>query len=222
MQLREARLQARSAEDVRIFIYVTIVFLPISFAASLFGMQRAPGNNLVEAFAKFAIITLIITLIILFNLKTMNRNMWSYIHAGLHRTSDTTSLSSWKFWKETRVQAEKRNIPSDEPLQLRRTSKWWYYLFLLIFVLVKLPPIRVLLAYDVCFPMTKKDPKQPTFLKKIIRVVLGLPFLSLIFYAILFLLYKLIDLLYQLSSSPAVDIGHLMNDTQASTKRSNN
>ncbi len=222
LQLREARLQARSAEDVRLFTYVTIIFLPISFSASLFSMQQAPGNNVVGTFAKVAIVALITTLIILFNLKTMSKNLWACINAGLHKTSYIMSSSSWKFWKETRedlVQAEKRTIQSDEPLQIRRTSKWWYGLFVLIFVLMELPAIRVLLAYDVCFPPNPQDPEQPTLLKKVTRVLLGLLFLPLFVfvYAILFLLRNLIDLLYQSSSLSGVNIRNDIQDTQAST-----
>ena len=199
MQLREARLQARSAEDVRLFTYVTIVFLPISFSSSLFSMSKAPDDSLVGTFAKVAVIALIITLVILFNLKTMSRNMWTYVNAGLHKISDTMSISSWKFWKDTHeelVQAEKRNIQSDEPLQIRKMSKWWYCLFFLAFVLSELPALRVQSAWDVVSPPTEEDPNQLGLFRKILVVILGLLFLPLFVfvYTILFILRNFIDL----------------------------
>ena len=199
MQLRETRLQARSAEDVRLFTYVTIVFLPISFSSSLFSMQNAPGGSIVEKFAKVAITALIITFVILFNLKTISRNTWSYFDSGIRKISHTMSISNWNFWKKTHedlVQAEKRNIQSHEPLQIRRMSKWWYCLFLLSFVLVELPETRVHMAYFVFFPPAKDDPKPPTLLKKIERVVLGLLFFPLFLpvYAVLSLLGKVTNI----------------------------
>ena len=199
MQLRETRLQARSAEDVRLFTYVTIVFLPISFSSSIFSMQNAPGGSIIGNFAKVAIIALIITLVILFNLKTISRNTWSYLDSASRKISHTMSISNWTFWKKTHedlVQAEKRNIQSHEPLQSRRMSKWWYCLFLLCFVLVELPETRVHMAYYVIFPPTKDAPKSPTLLKKIQRVVLGLLLFPLFVpvYAVLFLLGKVTNI----------------------------
>ena len=199
MQLRETRLQARSAEDVRLFTYVTIVFLPISFSSSLFSMQNAPGGSIVGNFAKVAFTALVITFVILFNLKTISRNTWSYFDAAIHKISLIMSISNWNFWKKTHedlVQAEERNIQSHEPLQIRRMSKWWYCLFLLSFVLVELPETRVHMAYCVFFPPAKDDPKPPTLHQKIQRVVLGLLFFPLFLpvYAVLFLLGKVTNL----------------------------
>ena len=199
MQLRETRLQARSAEDVRLFTYVTIVFLPISFSSSLFSMQNAPGGSIVGNFAKVAFTALVITFVILFNLKTISRNTWSYFDSAIHKVSQIMSISNWNFWKKTHedlVQAEERNIQSHEPLQTRRMSKWWYCLFLLSFVLVELPETRVRMAYYVFFPPPKDDPKPPTLLQKIQRVVLGVLFFPLFLpvYAVLFLLGKVTNL----------------------------
>lgn len=226
MQLREARLQARTAEDVRLFTYVTIIFLPISFSASLFSMQQAPGNNVVGTFAKVALVALVTTLVILFNAKTMSKNMWMCINTGLRKISYNMSVSSLNFWKDTReelAQAELRNFQSDEPFQVRRTSKWWYFFFLVVYVLLELPAIRILSAYDVCFPTTEQDPKPPTLSEKVIRVALGLLYLPLFVfvYAILFLLYNIIDLLYQLYLSPGVYMRNRIHGIQASTDSSN-
>ena len=199
MQLRETRLQARSAEDVRLFTYVTIVFLPISFSSSVFSMQNAPGGSIIENFAKVAITALIITFVILFNLKTLSRNTWSYLDSAIRKISHAMSISNWTFWKRTHedlVQAEKRNIQSHEPVQSRRISKWWYCLFVLAFVLVELPETRVHMAYYVLFPPTKDASTPPTLLKKFQRVVLGIVFFPIFLpvYAVLFLLGKVTNI----------------------------
>lgn len=215
MQLRETRLQARSAEDVRLFTYVTIVFLPISFAASLFSMQQTPYTSLVGDFVKVAVIALIITLIVLSNLKTVSRNVWASINLGLHSTSRFMGTSSWAFWKETHeelVQTEKRNIQADETLQSQKTSKWWYCLFLLTYILMELPASRVLLACDATFLSNAKDLPQPKLPRKILRVILGLLSLPIfiLVYTVIFLLQNLIDLLLQLFSLLKMDNGNFI------------
>ncbi len=48
MSLQTARTSSRSAEDVRLFTYVTIIFLPLSFSSSLFSMQGAPQGGVVS------------------------------------------------------------------------------------------------------------------------------------------------------------------------------
>ena len=215
MQLRETRLQARSAEDVRLFTYVTIVFLPISFSSSIFSMQNPPGGIIIGNFAKVAVTALVITFVILFNLKTISRNTWSYFDTAMRKISHAMSISNWTFWIKTHedlVQAEKRNIQSHEPLQSRRMSKWWYCLFLLSFVLVELPETRVHMAYNVIFPPTKDAPKPPTLLKKIQRVLIGLLFFPLFVpvYAVLFLLGKVTNINQTSLTGP-----HLTDEKQA-------
>ena len=63
-------------------------------------------------------------------------------------------------------------------------------------------PVRVLLAYDALFSPTDKDPKQPRFLKIILRVILGFIFLHLFVFSftIVSLLRNFIDLIRLLSS----------------------
>ena len=48
MGLQNARTSSQSAEDVRLFTYVTIIFLPLSFSSSLFSMQGAPPGGVIS------------------------------------------------------------------------------------------------------------------------------------------------------------------------------
>ncbi|KAL8907813.1 MAG: hypothetical protein Q9171_005701 [Xanthocarpia ochracea] len=48
MGLQNARTSSQSAEDVRLFTYVTIIFLPLSFSSSLFSMQGAPPSGVIS------------------------------------------------------------------------------------------------------------------------------------------------------------------------------
>ncbi len=70
LSLREARVSTQSSEDVRLFTYVTIIFLPLSFSSSLFSMQGLPGSSLVSTFVILTICALFITFLVLVNLKT--------------------------------------------------------------------------------------------------------------------------------------------------------
>ncbi|KAL0262343.1 hypothetical protein SLS55_003789 [Diplodia seriata] len=54
-------LNLRSAEDVRLFTYVTATFLPISFATSIFSMGGSPGGALLGKMICVATVALLLT-----------------------------------------------------------------------------------------------------------------------------------------------------------------
>ncbi|KAK7545268.1 hypothetical protein IWX46DRAFT_113418 [Phyllosticta citricarpa] len=59
----------RSAEDVRVFTSVTVIFLPLGFAAAIFSMNGIPERSLTTIMAKTAVTALFITLFILICVK---------------------------------------------------------------------------------------------------------------------------------------------------------
>ncbi|RYP30569.1 hypothetical protein DL767_006159 [Monosporascus sp. MG133] len=58
-----ADLSLRGSEDIRFFTYVTVVFLPLGFAANIFSMSGNPGPDLVVSLVICAIIALVITVL---------------------------------------------------------------------------------------------------------------------------------------------------------------
>ncbi|RYP52323.1 hypothetical protein DL768_002535 [Monosporascus sp. mg162] len=68
-----ADLSLRGSEDIRFFTYVTVVFLPLGFAASIFSMNGNPGPELVVSLVICAIIALVITVFALVNAKPLGR-----------------------------------------------------------------------------------------------------------------------------------------------------
>ncbi|KAK7539815.1 uncharacterized protein J3D65DRAFT_693521, partial [Phyllosticta citribraziliensis] len=58
-------MNLRSAEDVRVFTSVTVVFLPLGFAAAIFSMNGIPERSLITTMAKTAAAALFITLFFL-------------------------------------------------------------------------------------------------------------------------------------------------------------
>lgn len=68
-----------SNENMLTFTYVTVIFLPLGFAASIFSMAEAPGRVLVTQMIVCAVITLFLTVVVLMNAKillgTLNRQL---------------------------------------------------------------------------------------------------------------------------------------------------
>ncbi|KAF2816937.1 uncharacterized protein BDZ99DRAFT_564758 [Mytilinidion resinicola] len=58
-------LNYESAENVRFFTYVTVIFLPLGFATGIFSMNAAPGKKTLNGMVITAIITVIVTIIVL-------------------------------------------------------------------------------------------------------------------------------------------------------------
>lgn len=175
MQLREARLSARSAEDVRLFTYITIVLLPLSFVAGLFSMQKAPTGTLTKTFSLAAFIALIATLLILFTLKTMSSIAWRCVNIILDAISLIMNRSNLGFWSQTRkalVKAEERNIKPDDPTHTHKTTKWLYLLFVVSFCFLELPTTRLLAAYDAYSP-ERRASNGLTNSTAILRVIHG-------------------------------------------------
>ncbi|KAL7791914.1 hypothetical protein V8C37DRAFT_416623 [Trichoderma ceciliae] len=63
----------RSTDDVRLFTYVTVVFLPVSFATSVFSMSGPPSNQIVGSMAITAVVALLVTVIALVNAKSLDK-----------------------------------------------------------------------------------------------------------------------------------------------------
>jgi hypothetical protein len=70
-------LSLRGAENIRFFTYVTVVFLPLGFAASIFSMNGAPSRETLESVVAFAAIALVLTIIALINAKSLTAVMIS-------------------------------------------------------------------------------------------------------------------------------------------------
>ena len=100
LSLKEARISNRSADDVRIFTYATVVFLPLSFASSIFSMSGAPERATVQPFIVAAVVALVATIIFLLNAGTPIRNVTYYKNEFLKLPQDDSILehgdSQWK------------------------------------------------------------------------------------------------------------------------------
>ena len=142
MQLREARTSTRSSEDVRLFTYVTIIFLPLTFSSSLFSMQGAPHANTVSIMVQTTVVALVVTILFLSNLKLLDRNWSFHVHRfnALARSKMKASKHPWALdWhkKQTDLEevAQRQISKMDYAKPLPAESKWWYFLFWLTYIL---------------------------------------------------------------------------------------
>ncbi|KAG8525244.1 uncharacterized protein KY384_008888 [Bacidia gigantensis] len=187
MQLREARTSTRSAEDVRLFTYVTIIFLPLSFSSSLFSMQGAPAGHTISIMAPTTIIALAATVLLLSNMKLLDRN-WSFWMNRLHtdaRKRMKASKHSWavpwnKVSRELDEAAQRRLTKSDYERRLPAESKWWYFLFW-AFYAAKVPRTLVMEGYTAWLTYPGFSSNRLILICRILAALLFAPICALIF-----------------------------------------
>lgn len=69
-------LSLRGAENIRFFTYVTVVFLPLGFAASIFSMSETPPvTRILGDMAACAVVAVFITIMMLANAKKLNSGL---------------------------------------------------------------------------------------------------------------------------------------------------
>ncbi|KAF2675989.1 hypothetical protein K458DRAFT_492750 [Lentithecium fluviatile CBS 122367] len=76
------------SENIRLFTYVTVVFLPLGFAASIFSMSGVPNRGLITSMALCAMVALALTVVALFNAKSINA-IFDVVSRQLHSYSST-------------------------------------------------------------------------------------------------------------------------------------
>jgi hypothetical protein len=73
LELMRSELDRRGADDIRLFTYVTVVFLPVGFATSVFSMSGTPSTDTLHGMIILAILALLVTLITLINARILDR-----------------------------------------------------------------------------------------------------------------------------------------------------
>ena len=150
MQLREARTSTRSAEDVRLFTYVTIIFLPLSFSSSLFSMAGPPDPFTIVVMVQVTVIALAITLLFLANMKLLDR-YWTFWANSVNTDARKKMKQSYHKWpirwnrvsKQLNEAAERQLSKTDYERKLPAESRWWYFWFWLSYLLVEIPSAQV-------------------------------------------------------------------------------
>ncbi|KAI9832808.1 MAG: hypothetical protein M1819_004028 [Sarea resinae] len=140
-QLREAKQATQQAEDVRLFTYVTIIFLPLSFASSLFSMGGTPNSSTISTMAQTSVVALSITLILLLNFKLLNRHLQGLgnkLNKLAIEQMQKSVFSTWKPVAKDLEESRKRRIRRTEVPE-KHESRWWYIWFCLAVITSELP-----------------------------------------------------------------------------------
>jgi hypothetical protein len=73
-------LNQRGSDDIRLFTYVTVIFLPISFATSVFSTSGAPSGQMIANLAVTAAFAMLITATMLVNARILNAVVGPILH----------------------------------------------------------------------------------------------------------------------------------------------
>ncbi|KAL8881790.1 MAG: hypothetical protein Q9198_001074 [Flavoplaca austrocitrina] len=142
MSLQTALKSSQSAEDVRLFTYVTILFLPLSFSSSLFSMEGTPERSTISVMIPTTLIALAVTIFALTNMKALNRNL-SFRTYKLNAKTREMMRESGALWgipwenisRELEEAAELRLAKQENEKHLTAQSRWWYIVFWILYTL---------------------------------------------------------------------------------------
>lgn len=189
-------LSFRSNQNIASFTYVTIVFLPLGFAASVFSMSGYPAASWVASMAVIAVVTLAITATALANAKLFLA-VADRFSESTRRLTDAVFKASLIGEQERRRDKPARDSPvpnkpshgdrkGREPLHghtIRHVLFWMAYL------LIELPARRVALACRTLpasfmqilgLPRSADTPPAAAIGRKFIRVIGGILILPLL------------------------------------------
>ncbi|KAK1637300.1 hypothetical protein BDP81DRAFT_406203 [Colletotrichum phormii] len=158
------------AENVRLFTYVTVVFLPLGFAASIFSMSETPPGDVLKPMAVCSAVALALTFVALGNAKKVSTAINNYSHEKMN----SSSLGPGREMQDSegRVlaipQREEAQAGMSEKNQRRggfgtshqinhKTSFSEHLWFWMKYVLIDLPARRVLVAYLDLKPPMRTD-----------------------------------------------------------------
>lgn len=172
-------LGLRGAENIRFFTYVTVVFLPLGFAASIFSMGGTPDTLVIQRMATLAIVALVLTVLALFNAKLLNvivENVSLRVNSYSRvKMSSSAIVQQYEQRKsdgmkgeqaheeevaspvtkeaESKIKGPRNSWGLGQQQQRRRRmpklDRSWHVWFWIKYVLIELPARRVLLAFYV-------------------------------------------------------------------------
>lgn len=171
--------ELRRNENIRYFTYVTVIFLPLDFAASFYSMNGMPGHDLLVSLIKFAVGAFAVTVALLASAKTLFlaanvlvlplRRMRHKIGLAIQRYSRSAMSESFLMYVEN-YRPSKRLAKKG----LKRGSLSPYYFWPAYFFL-EIPARRVLIASS----ELKYGGVSPQAAARVLLGILFLPVLSL-------------------------------------------
>ncbi|OTB01046.1 hypothetical protein M426DRAFT_266674 [Hypoxylon sp. CI-4A] len=209
-----ADISLYGSEDIRLFTYVTVIFLPLGFAASIFSMNGTPPAYLVTNLVVCSIVALVITILALFNAKILGhlvRRVMSLVkkysetkmsrsvlilgnEEGLYSLGKSNEDDLEQRYDEQRsdgystdqYDGGSRGPSAPQNVGIGKISRFW---FLIAYIILELPVRRVVVAYDI---LRAPEPRWTSWIHIVIGVIC-LP-LCVVFWLAPILFYNIMDL----------------------------
>lgn len=165
-QLLDSRNTVTQNENIRLLTYINLLFLPLAFCTSIFGMQTIlPSHVHGVYFAVTICVVTIFTIFMVFNLQIILEILEGLVGKATKWLRRLMAAHHRRHWHKTaqalQTSREARNIIVQN--RLRRNSAWMYFVFLLevFFVMI---PIREIEAARQLWGLRRplKKPKPAT------------------------------------------------------------
>lgn len=158
-------LNLRGAEDIRFFTYVTVVFLPLGFAASIFSMSDAPPKTVLASMVVTAAVALLLTMFALINAKTMAA-ITRDAHRDMKNASENIIRESVLAKSFTPRQVVPKAPPPEETGHFRRRlgllvgrmRRFWFWI---AYFMHESPGRQIGKTYDALKRSPRKNATQP-------------------------------------------------------------
>lgn len=136
-----------SGENVAYFTYVTIVFLPLGFAASIFSMSAPPPGSLIANMVILSVIALVVTILLISNARFLTGVVGVFLNSLRELTRTTKESSQMKEFNSKVNDFENGKatdkIKNDSPL---KAGIPWNLIFWTRYVFIEYPARRISLT----------------------------------------------------------------------------
>lgn len=148
--LFDSRTTVRQGDNIRLLTYITLLFLPLSFCTSIFGMQTLIPKTLpMSAFAITLPSITVLTILLVFNLQSII-DIWEKISSNITASlRELMKNHNRQDWRDTANALYADKLARQPPVKKapRRSSHWVYALFILEAVTVSFPVSEIENAY---------------------------------------------------------------------------
>lgn len=146
-------LSFRSNQNVASFTYVTVVFLPLGFAASVFSMNGPPPGPLIVSMVIFAVVALVVTIFALMNARTVavfGKDIASVSQSYTRKAMSTSIISqSGQQQEANKRTAEDETSFKSGDQESQKISLSSFLTFWLTYLLIEVPARRIARAYRI-------------------------------------------------------------------------
>jgi len=141
-QLLDSRVSVTQNDNIRLLTYINLLFLPLAFCASIFGMQTIlPSSVHPSWFAITICAVTAFTAFLVFNLQLMGEIVEAIIGKGTKGLRERMHGHQRPHWIKTgqALQISRDATTIIVQNRLRRTSHWMYFLFIVETAAVTIP-----------------------------------------------------------------------------------